>query len=84
MKNKPYLQSSPLYTKPSVSKGIARTLDVFGTLNEYNTQETEEEADTLALERDWKIVGIDLHNSIENYEKEQESLSPTNTVRATI
>lgn len=63
------LSSSRLYSKPSFLKGAARNMDMFGSLNNYNYSESEEEADLRALKRDWKIVGIDIYKAILNYAK---------------
>lgn len=53
-----------LYARPSFLEGIARIMDMSGTLNEYNRSESPEEADTRALRSDWYAVGDDLRTSI--------------------
>jgi len=45
MSNKHYLSSSTLFSETSLSKGCARTIDMFGTLDEYNYKNTEAEAE---------------------------------------
>lgn len=69
MSNKPYVNSSALFSEPSLLKGAARTIDMFGTLDEYNYKNTEAEADYEALKRDWSIVGIDIANAMEDYDQ---------------
>lgn len=49
-----------LYARPSFLEGMARVLDFGGTLNEYNSSLSEEQADCLALNADWMAVGQDL------------------------
>lgn len=59
-----YLSMSDfLFARPSILEGIARNVDLFGTMQVYNTSETDEEADlyalyadTLALQSDAKIA----------------------------
>lgn len=49
---------------PSFLRGAARTLDLFGTLNEYPADEPPEMADASALRSDWLAVGRDLRTVI--------------------
>lgn len=46
-----------LFATPSFTEGAARLFDFGGTLQEYNTSPTPEEADALALHADWAAVG---------------------------
>lgn len=81
MSNKFYLNSSALFSSPSLLKGAARTIDMFGALDEYNYKVTEAEADAEALKRDWNIIGIDIANAIGEYDQ---TTSPSeNTISAT-
>ncbi len=57
-----------LYARPSVLEGIARLMDFAGSLNEYNTSETPEEADRLAIASDWYAIGQDLRKILGDYE----------------
>lgn len=59
--------SSLLYRKSSALLGVARTASLFGRLDTYRTSPTEEEADTMAIYRDWEIVGQDISNATQNY-----------------
>lgn len=79
--SKTFINSSALFSSPSISKGTARVVDLFGYLDEYNYKRTEAEADTEALKRDWNIVGLDIKSAIGLYEEgEQTSFPiPTNT-----
>ena len=62
------ISSSPLYSQPSLRKGIARTFSIFGFLDRFNYSRSENEADIKALNRDWLMVGKDLLVSIKTYE----------------
>ena len=44
-------------------------LDLGGTLQEYNSSETEQKADMEELRNDWRAIGDDLRFSISNYEQ---------------
>ena len=59
-----------LFAEPSFLEGFARVLDIGGTMQEYNTSGTGEEADAKALRNDWLAVGDDLRFSIKNHERE--------------
>ncbi|MDY6785229.1 MAG: hypothetical protein SW833_22230 [Cyanobacteriota bacterium] len=56
--------TSYLYARPSLLEGIARLLDIGGTLSEYNTSE---QADALAIYSDWLVVGDDLRKVLRSY-----------------
>lgn len=59
-----------LYAQPSFIEGMARNVDIFNTLREYNESATETQADIDALRNDWGAIGEDLRASIKNYEQE--------------
>ena len=44
--------STFLFAEPSFAEGMARVLDLFGTLNEYNASPTPQHADARALGAD--------------------------------
>lgn len=48
-----------LFARPSFFEGVARSLDLGGTLQEYNSALSEDQADLLALRSDWWAVGED-------------------------
>jgi hypothetical protein len=60
-----------LYAEPSFIEGLSRTLDIGGTLQAYNTSQSEAAADTSALKNDWRAVGADLQASIAEYERQR-------------
>ena len=62
--------SNRLFAEPSFVEGMARVLDIGGTLQEYNTSPTEREADIESLRNDWRAVGADLRGAFKNYEQE--------------
>jgi hypothetical protein len=59
-----------LYAEPSFLEGMARLVDVYGILNEYNYSFSDEEADIRAIRSDWENVGDDIWEAIENFDKE--------------
>jgi len=54
-----------LFANPSFSSGVARMLDFYGTFDTYNRCRNEEEADSLAMYCDWRIVGDALSVAIQ-------------------
>lgn len=54
-----------LFAMPNFIKGFSRVLDLGGTLDVYNTDESELVADQKALTSDWKQVGADIQEAIE-------------------
>lgn len=78
--SKTFINSSALFTIPSILKGTARVVDLFGYLDNYNYKKTEAEADAEALRRDWTIVGLDIKDAIGVYEEgEQTSPDPSSS-----
>lgn len=55
-----------LFAQPSVLTGLARVLDFGGTLSRhsYNESRSPQEADALAIQNDWAVVGVDLRNAM--------------------
>lgn len=53
-----------LYATPSFAEGIGRILDFGDTLTEYNTSNSGEQADFLALRADWRAVAADLRGAM--------------------
>ncbi len=56
------LHSTSLFASTSFLEGLARVLDIGGTLNVYNTSLTERQADFWALYNDWRAVGQDIRD----------------------
>jgi hypothetical protein len=59
--------STMLFARPSFIEGMARVLDMGGTLDSYNYSETDEQADFLALFADWHSVGKDIETAWKAY-----------------
>ena len=67
------------FTKPSFISGMASSIDLGATLNEYNYNALPSEiADRLAIMSDWAAVGSDMAYAMENYEKIKEVSSDDN------
>ena len=56
-----------LFARPSLVGGVARLLDLGGTLKSYNHSSSEEMADLCAISQDWKAVGSALRKALEKY-----------------
>ncbi len=54
-----------LFARQSFLGGVARILDLGGTLVEFNQSLTPEQADGLALRADFRTVGVDLRQAAE-------------------
>lgn len=61
-----------LFARPSFLEGVARALDLGGTLQEYNSARSPEVADALALEADWRVVGADLLRAMRELSEENQ------------
>ena len=56
-----------LFAAPSFLEGFNRNIDWAETLDIYNENETEDEADYFALKSDWFAVGDDIRTAILKY-----------------
>lgn len=65
-----YDDSEFLFARPSFLEGVARIMDFTGSLNEYNTSNSGEQADTRALRADWTAVGKDIKKAMNDFDKE--------------
>jgi hypothetical protein len=61
------VQTDFLFAQPSFASGVARTLDLWGQFDEYNTSESPEEADSKAIASDWILVGQDIAEAMASY-----------------
>lgn len=60
-----------LFAEPSLIEGLSSVLDISGDLHkDYNSSDTELEADVKALQNDWRAVGRDIAVSILRHEQE--------------
>ena len=66
-----FQRSGRLFSNPSFVSGFARALDLGATFNEYNRDDTPEEADYWALWSDWYSVGDDLSYALYTYNQNQ-------------
>ena len=65
-----------LFAHGSYISGVARLLDLFGVLDDYNVSATPELADARALFADWRTVGEDLAKGLDLAAKEMEAVQP--------
>lgn len=54
-----------LFASPSWLQGVATSMDLAGTLLEYNVSRTPQEADLRAIASDWAITGKDIKKAAE-------------------
>ena len=57
---KPYVRAAFRYPMPSFASGMARALDLFGTLDDLEATIGDPELDALAIYNDWRAVGEDM------------------------
>lgn len=53
-----------LFVRPSFLNGMARVMDVFAELDDYNASNTPDEADATALLIDWQAVARDFEEAM--------------------
>jgi len=63
-----------LAIRPSFIEGVARILDLAGSLSEYYESPDPEEADYLALRGDWYTTGQDIQSAMDHYAKETDKV----------
>lgn len=63
--------STFLFARPSFIEGVARVVDLGGTLNVYNESPNSELADFLAMRADWLAVGSDIAGAIAYFVRER-------------
>ena len=66
-------RTARLFARPSFAEGVARVIDIGGTLNIYNRDVTEQEADAKALSSDWWAIGDDLRYSLQKHQEESKN-----------
>jgi len=60
-----------LFAAPDFLQGLASSLDLGGTLVEYNVSSSPLHADVRALASDWAITGKDIQTATENLVEEK-------------
>ena len=58
-----------LVAKPSFLTGMARSIDLFGQLTDYNYSETQEKADIRALMQDAHVISKDMRTAMRELEE---------------
>jgi hypothetical protein len=56
-----------LFARPSFVEGFSHVLDFGDTLTEFNQSVNGEQADLIALTMDWRAIGFDLHDVMEQF-----------------
>ena len=61
-----------LFARPSFWEGLGRIVDVGDTLTEFNRSLSTTQADRIALEQDWLMVGKELRQAMSQISKAAE------------
>lgn len=61
-----------LFASPSWLSGVARTLDIAGQFDEYNTSRDGDHADAKAHYLDWRTVGAFLYDAAQSFRPKTE------------
>ncbi len=65
------MNSDFLYSRPSFLEGLARLMDFGNTLNQYNVSSDPKKADSIAIWKDWSMVGQDFRYAIADFEEDE-------------
>ena len=60
-------RSDYLFAPTSFLDGISRIFDFWGGLREFNSANTDTQADAIAMRQDWIVVGQDMRAAITAY-----------------
>ncbi len=69
--------NSTLPNKPSFMKGIARILDLFGSIDDTKKEKAVESNTPEILAKDWQAVGRDIIHATEVYEDTKDTKKKT-------
>ena len=64
--------ATTLFANPNFLRGVARVLDIGGTLNVCNDSQSTEDADRKAISSDWNAIGFYLSEALGGYEDVEE------------
>ncbi|MBF0456850.1 MAG: hypothetical protein HQK99_03035 [Nitrospirae bacterium] len=59
-----------LFAVPSFMEGVARIIDIGGTMVNFNFSPTAEIADSMALKSDFQAVGDDIRHAMKGFSQE--------------
>jgi len=68
------IENSPtfrLFALPSFIEGAGSVIDIFGSFDNYNHDDTPEEADLNALRSDWRAIGLDFEKAVNQFQEEE-------------
>lgn len=74
--------TSYLYATPSFVEGFSRLIDFGGTLEEYNSAFSSEQADQIAIASDWLVVGDDIRSAMDLSADEQLEITDSLIIEA--
>jgi hypothetical protein len=68
-----------LMAQPSFLNGVSTVLDLGDTLTVFNTSESGEAADHIALWADWELIADDLKSAAQKYSREFDGVETQST-----
>ena len=60
-----------LFAIPSFLSGMGEAIDLGGTMINFNSSDSHEEADFIALYNDWAMVGNDIRYAMKHYDEHE-------------
>lgn len=73
---RPYPRATFRYPMPSLGSGMSRALDLFGTLDDFETTIGDAELDALATYNDWRAIGEDMEAAMATVCRQRLNTSP--------
>lgn len=63
-----------LFSTPSFLSGAGTVLNIAGNYYEFNSSETDFEADGMAIEHDFRMIGQDIFDVVEDVKKNRKTI----------
>jgi hypothetical protein len=64
-----------LFSSPSYLSGASTVINLAGNFYDYNSSDNEFEADEIAIENDFRMIGQDIYDVLENKHQLKELIS---------
>lgn len=65
--NKSFYRTDYLFSKNSFLIGMGSILNIFSSYYAFNSSRTEKQADSIAIESDFGVIGKDIYSVINNF-----------------
>jgi len=63
-------RTDSLFANMSLITGLGSPMNIAGNYYNYNLSKTPNEADGLAIEQDWGVIGQDIAKAVQNYDEQ--------------